>query len=92
MTPADLIAERLQAAGRAHHEAFIETDGDDPEWAEWYADHLLEDLSNALGVALTANELATTLSELARQHGDESPDELWHGYYARELLARYRAR
>ncbi len=30
--------------GEAHHQAYIETDGADPEWPLWYADYLRERL------------------------------------------------
>ena len=32
------IAELLALTGKTHHAAFIEVDGDDPEWPLWYAD------------------------------------------------------
>ena len=30
----------LREVGEAHHQAYIETDGADPEWPLWYADYL----------------------------------------------------
>jgi hypothetical protein len=53
MTPADTeTVERidavLAAAGPAHHAAYIETDGFDPEWPLWYAEHVVEDLRSIL--------------------------------------------
>ena len=34
--------------GEAHHRAYIETDGADPEWPLWYADYLRERLEELL--------------------------------------------
>jgi hypothetical protein len=40
----EVTVERLAAlfkqTGEAHHEAFLDTDGDDPEWPLWYAKYL----------------------------------------------------
>ena len=33
--------------GEAHHRAYIETDGADPEWPLWYADYLQERLGGS---------------------------------------------
>ena len=41
------------AAGRAHHQAFIETDGEDPEWPLWYASYLQAPLSSKLNHELS---------------------------------------
>ena len=35
------IAELFQKTGSDHHQAFIETDGEDPEWPLWYAECLV---------------------------------------------------
>ena len=47
------LADILREAGAAHHQAFIEVDGADPEWAPWYAGHIQERLNEALGRTLT---------------------------------------
>lgn len=36
------LAKWLARTGRAHHEAFTDALGYDPEWASWYADYLIE--------------------------------------------------
>lgn len=37
------LAQQLEGlfneVGEAHHQAYIETDGADPEWPLWYADY-----------------------------------------------------
>lgn len=35
------LASLLRETGQAHHQAYIDTDGDDPEWPRWYAGLLL---------------------------------------------------
>ena len=38
------LAELFKQTGEAHHQAFLETDGEDPEWAIWYAGYLQDRL------------------------------------------------
>lgn len=50
--------ERLfRDTGQAHHQAFIETDGADPEWPLWYADYLKGRLDDVLPNTFTKSEL-----------------------------------
>ena len=45
------IAELLHEAAETHHVVYRITDGDDPDWASWYAGWLLElsELPDLLG-------------------------------------------
>ena len=84
-TLTDLFAE----AGRAHHRAFIETDGADDEWPIWYADYLMDKLAPLLGVKITKSELVYVLVLLSKEHPRLAPNEPWPGYYARYLMQQY---
>ena len=86
----DSLVALLSAAGPAHHEAFIETDGEDPEWPLWYAQYLRNDLNQLLGTALTKSELVYVLVDMERQRIREAPEADWPSYYAVELEARHR--
>jgi len=76
-------AELLHEAAEAHHVAFAATDGEDPEWAAWYAPWLLE---HGLDTALTADELHRTLVELDEEYSAKPRDERWEDFYARALV------
>ena len=39
------LEELFREASEAHHQAYIETDGADPEWPLWYADYLRDKLA-----------------------------------------------
>ena len=80
------IADLLRETGEAHHEAFIETDGADPEWPIWYAGYLQERLGQQLDRQITRSELVYLLVLAERQHGAEAPAESWPGFYAQVLL------
>ena len=44
----DELSALLTQTGKAHHEAFAATDGEDPDWAIWYADYLYDRLARFL--------------------------------------------
>jgi hypothetical protein len=77
---ADLFAE----AGRAHHQAFSEVDGADPEWPIWYAEYLIDRLRTLLDAPLTKSELIHALVHLGRR-----PSVDWPKEYARYFVERY---
>lgn len=85
----ETLAELFQEAKHAHHQAFLETDGADPQWPRWYAAYLLDRLSAALGVSLTQDELASLLVMAERERQASGPRTDWPSYYARFLVERY---
>lgn len=82
------LTEIIAAAGPAHHAAFASTDGEDPEWPLWYADYLIDDVSDALGVQLTRSRLTYLLVDMDRQLSGAATDTPWPQYYAAELEHR----
>ena len=47
------LVELFRETGRAYYEAFVATDGDDPDWPIWYADYLQEPLAQRLDMHFT---------------------------------------
>lgn len=80
----------LRQSGPAHHQAYIETDGDDPDWPIWYAEFLLDRLNALLGKALTKTQLIVLLVELDQLQRSEDPAGDWPAFYAEQIMARYR--
>jgi hypothetical protein len=84
------IADLLREAAETHHVVFRITDGDDPDWASWYADWLvrLSELPELLGRAPVRSHLVHALVELDRRHqaGGRTP---WERAYASDLLERF---
>ena len=83
------IIALLRESGPAHHQAYIETDGDDPDWPIWYAGYLKDRLSAALGTALTKTQLIVLLVELDQLQRSENPGGDWPVFYTDQLLARF---
>lgn len=52
MSDTAAIADLLHEAAETHHIVYRIVDGDDPDWASWYADWLLDhsELPNVLAV------------------------------------------
>jgi hypothetical protein len=85
------IADLLHEAGETHHIVYRIVDGDDPDWASWYADWLLDhsELPDLLGAAPIRSHLVHALVELDRRYESERPSERWEDFYALELIDRF---
>lgn len=81
-----MLAELLAETGRRHHQAFIETDGDDPEWPLWYADDLSDRIGAFMDVQPTKSKIVQCLMNAAEAHALEGPEEPWPVFYANYLL------
>jgi hypothetical protein len=85
------VADLLHEAAETHHVVYRITDGDDPDWASWYADWLLDlsELSEVLGTRPVRSNLVHALVELDRRHAAEAPGEQWEPWYAKRLVERF---
>jgi hypothetical protein len=87
------ITERISAllheAAETHHIVYRIVDGDDPDWASWYADWLIEhsELPEILGAKPVRSQLVHALVELDRGYTTEAPDGTWEDWYAVRLPA-----
>jgi hypothetical protein len=86
---AQQLEELFREAGAAHHQAYIETDGADPEWPLWYADYLRERLGALLDVSFTRSQLVYLLILVASEQPLNAPGANWARYYARFFITRY---
>jgi len=85
------VAELLHEAAETHHVVYRITDGDDPGWASWYADWLLQlsELPDVLATRPVRSQLVHALVELDREYGAETREERWEDWYARRLVERF---
>jgi hypothetical protein len=83
------IADLLHEVSETHHTVYRITDGDDPDWASWYADWLLElsELPQLLGFTPVRSHLVHALVQLGRDYETAEPDERWEDWYAARLPA-----
>ena len=81
------IERLLDEAAVAHHEAYIETDGADPEWPLWYASYLVNRLSKNAMFTGTRSELVYWLVRLDREYAEADSAIPWARFYAVRLAA-----
>lgn len=85
------IAALLREAGDLHHAVYRIVDGEDPDWASWYADWLLDlsELPELLGARPVRSHLVYELVRLEREFVETAPESSWQEHYAHGLLSRF---
>jgi hypothetical protein len=82
MTDEELEAILVET-GHKHHEAYLESDGADPDWALWYAGYLQARIWDGLGRLLSRSDFVYLLKrgDLEARAGDD-PSQ-WPAVYVR---------
>jgi hypothetical protein len=85
------VADLLHEAAETHHRVYRITDGEDPDWASWYADWLLRlsELPELLAGTPVRSELVYLLVLLDSEYVEQRPTEAWESYYARRLIRHF---
>jgi len=81
------LAALFRETGPAHHQAFIETNGNDPEWPLWYASYLHPRLSIILEGPITKSKLVQLLVSASEDQAHNAPKADWSEYFADFFLA-----
>ena len=87
------VAALLHEAAETHHTVYRLTDGEDPDWASWYADWLvrLSELPEIVGRASIRSDLTHLLVQLDREYTREQPAEPWESWYASRVVEQFSA-
>jgi len=87
------IAEVLHDAAETHHLVFKIVDGEDADWASWYADWLLRlsPLPRLLGASPVRSELVYLLVKCDKDFTAGARGGRWEDDYAQQLLTHFRA-
>jgi hypothetical protein len=82
------VSDLLHEAAETHHVVYRIVDGEDPDWASWYADWLLDhsELPELLGQRPVRSHLVHDLVDLDREYTAKERDERWEDWYAQRLL------
>jgi hypothetical protein len=85
------LSELLHEAAETHHVVYRIVDGDDPDWASWYADWLLDlsELPELLGVKPVRSHLVHALVQLDRDYVAQTQSKRWEEVYARALTEQF---
>ncbi|MBA3338188.1 MAG: hypothetical protein H0T54_00250 [Geodermatophilaceae bacterium] len=89
MNPNEGVRKLLHEAAETHHTVYRITDGEDADWATWYADWLvrLSELPDLLATPPVRSELTHQLVTLDREYSAASQDQPWEQYYADRIVA-----
>ncbi len=85
----DSIADLMRETGSAHHQAYLRTDGEDPDWPIWYANYLVKPLSRLFETEFTRSQLVYCLMDAEFERAALAPDAEWHRYYAEHFAERF---
>jgi hypothetical protein len=82
------ITALLHEAGETHHTVYRIVDGDDPDWASWYADWLtnLSELPQILNTTPVRSELTCLLVSLDKDYAAARPETPWPQWYAERIV------
>ena len=81
------IATLLTEVADLHHRVYRLSDGEDPDWAVWYAEWLatLSELPQLLGTKPARGRLTCLLISLDTEYGAQPRQESWEAFYAGAL-------
>ena len=87
------LSQLLHDAAETHHIVFSINDGNDPDWATWYSDWLvnLSRLPDLIGTRPVRSELTYTLVGLDKEYVKTGPSERWEDFYAKRLVQQLTA-
>ena len=85
------VAALLHEASETHHLVYRIVDGDDPDWASWYADWLLNlsELPQNLGTTPVRSELIWLLVKLDKTYTKAKPEIPWPQWYAEQMVQHF---
>ena len=85
------LSDLLHEAAETHHVVYRIVDGDDPDWASWYADWLLDlsELPELLATKPVRSHLVHALVQLDRNYTSTAQSERWEDVYARALTEQF---
>ena len=87
------LSALLHQAAETHHQVFAITDGEDPDWATWYADWLvnLSPFSDLLGTKPPRSQVTYLLVGLDKEYIQAGSSEAWEDFYSARLMQRLSA-
>jgi hypothetical protein len=85
------VAALLHEAAETHHVVYRIVDGDDPDWASWYAQWLIDlsELPRLLPRKPVRSELIYMFVKLDREFSQSKSEEAWETFYARRLIEHF---
>jgi hypothetical protein len=88
------LSELFHQAAETYHQVFSITDGEDPDWTNWYSDWLvnLSKLPQLVGAKPVRSEVTYLLVLLDKQYVQAASSVKWEDFYADRLMLSLSAR
>ena len=85
------LSELLHQAAETHHQVFAISEGDDPDWATWYADWLvnLSRIAELVHAKPVRSELTCLFVGLDKEYVQTRPSERSEEFYAARLVQHF---
>ena len=85
------VSDLLHEVAETHHVVYRITDGEDPDWASFYADWLLDhsELPEILGESPVRSQLVHALVQLDRDFVAGGIEGRWEDWDAERLMAQF---
>ena len=83
------VTTLMRESGKAHHKAYLITDGEDDEWPIWYADYLQQPLGRLFSMTFTRSQIVYCLMSVEFERQAVDPNLDWPGYYADHFIAHF---
>ena len=85
------VSDLLHEVAETHHVVYRIVDGEDPDWASWYADWLLNlsELPELLGGSPVRSHLVHALVQLDRDFVGGGIAGRWEDWYAERLVEQF---
>lgn len=80
------LAALIEETGHHHHQAYIDSDGADPEWPLWYAGYLQAKLWDRGGSLPTRSLLVHLLLGAETAYAEAGLSDPWPPFYAKVIL------
>ena len=87
----DELVELLKQTGHHHHQAYMASNGVDPEWALFYAGYLQSHLWDRAGVLPTRSRLVQLLLNAEAAFNATGSTDPWQPSYAKFILNELQA-
>lgn len=85
------LSQLFKETARAHHAAYADSEGANPDWPIWYADHLLEPMQQLVNKDLYKSQLIYCLMTADFDYVARAPATGWTNFYASEFVQHFAA-
>lgn len=84
----EALSELIMKAGHSHHEAYMEAQGIDPDWAMWYSGFIQAGLFGKVEQIPPRSALVHMLVQADIDHPNMGGPDVWAPVYAADMLPR----